>query len=134
LKQAHQDLTNDHSPATALHWGFVQRESPRDTIPGMSTPDHNTKLESSRFFQRLKAADASDKSSLETTVRMVLDNVASVTTTVRNHFHAYTLHDMTHLWNVVDIMEELIPEHVWDAPRSRPGRPTCSRGRPRTND
>jgi hypothetical protein len=78
----------------------------------MNSPDaHTLRLEQSRFFKRLLAAPNS--SELETTVRMVCENVAALTTTVSGHFHAYTLHDMRHLWNVIGIMEELIPEDVW---------------------
>jgi len=47
---------------------------------------------------------------------MICKNVDALTTTVSGHFHAYTLHDMTHLWNVIEIMEELIPEHIWETP------------------
>jgi hypothetical protein len=72
------------------------------------------KLEQYIFYQRLIAAPNS--SELKTTVRMICKNVDALTTTVSGHFHAYTLHDMTHLWNVIEIMEELIPEHIWETP------------------
>ncbi|MGZ0169195.1 MAG: HD domain-containing protein [Planctomycetales bacterium] len=79
-----------------------------------SSDAHTDRLEESRFFQRRQAA--ANSSELETTVRMVCKNIDALTTTVSGHFHAYTLHDMTHLWNVIGIMEELIPEQVWDTP------------------
>ena len=83
-------------------------------------------LEESRFFQRLRSARDRrdvDAAALETVVREVCSNVASVTTTVRDHFHAYTLHDMTHLWNVIGVMEELIPDEVWESEWEKPDDP-----------
>ena len=62
-------------------------------------------------------------SSLEATVKVVCSNVAAVTTRVVEHFGAYTLHDMTHLWNVVSVMEELIPDEVWETPWQQPSDP-----------
>ena len=80
---------------------------------------HLDTLQTKKFYQRMIAArdlPGVDVTTLETAVKLVCDNVAAVTTRVSDYFHAYTLHDMTHLWNVIDIMEELIPDDVWDQP------------------
>ena len=33
------------------------------------------------------------------------------------------MHDMTHLWNVIGLMEELIPPEVWESPWKQPSDP-----------
>ena len=85
-------------------------------------PDNDVllqQLHQSKFYQRLIAArdlPGVDVTALETTVKKVCEQVAAVTTRVSTYFHAYTLHDMSHLWNVIGIMEELIPDEVWETP------------------
>lgn len=74
------------------------------------------RLMKSRFYKRMIATRdlaGVDVLSLEAVVKLICENVAAVTTQVSTHFHAYTLHDMTHLWNVIGIMEELVPPTVW---------------------
>jgi len=87
---------------------------------------HLMRLEESKFYQRMVAArdlPGVDVNALETVVKLVCENVSDVTTRVTEHFGAYTLHDMTHLWNVIGIMEELIPHDVWKQPWKKPTAP-----------
>lgn len=73
------------------------------------------KLSDSQFYNRLKnAKGAEGTAELIHTVEKVWDLVSALTKEVSTDFRAYTLHDMTHLGNVIWIMEELIPKTVWE--------------------
>jgi len=74
----------------------------------------------SKFYQRLNQAGSAE---LVTLVDKVWALVAALTTEVSRDFRAYTFHDMTHLGNVIGIMEELIPEDAWEKPWKKPNDP-----------
>lgn len=68
----------------------------------------------SLFYERIEKSSHPTAKHLTTLIDKVWKQVADITKRVSQHFTAYTLHDMTHLGNVLYVMEELIPEDVWE--------------------
>lgn len=68
----------------------------------------------SLFYERIEKSSHPTAKHLTTLIDKVWKQVADITKRVSDHFTAYTLHDMTHLGNVLYVMEELIPEEVWE--------------------
>lgn len=72
-------------------------------------------LDDSKLFQQLKAAQTNDSTArdqLAGNVRWVVDHASIISDQIVRHLPQYTLHEGTHLFNVLSIMEELLPEQT----------------------
>ncbi len=74
-----------------------------------------SKLDESKLFNRLKGTQKSDdaaRNQLVGNVCWVVDNAKIISDQIVRRLPQYTLHNGTHLFNVLSIMEELLPEET----------------------
>lgn len=72
-------------------------------------------LPESRLYQRISAATASatpENTALLASVTQVVEQATWISDQVVRHMPQYTLHQKTHLFNVLRLMEELIPDET----------------------
>ncbi|MGZ0167146.1 MAG: HD domain-containing protein, partial [Planctomycetales bacterium] len=73
---------------------------------------HADSFEKSQFFKRLKelsdaAPDSTSLTNLCTATQRLLDSAEQISRQIVRYLPQFTLHDQTHLWNVLSFMEEL---------------------------
>lgn len=79
----------------------------------MATIRKFEQIEESKLFKHLKSARTNNDKScdqLAGNVREVIEQAKEITAQINRHMHQYTLHEGTHLWNVLSIMEALLPD------------------------
>jgi hypothetical protein len=78
-------------------------------------------LNDSKFFQRLCACD--DTAEYQALLKDLWSGVSATVTRICNEFGTYTLHDMTHIGNVIGLMEHFVPGDVWKKPWQKKDHP-----------
>ena len=74
-----------------------------------------SKLDESKLFDQLNKAETNDATArhqLAGNVRWVVDHAQIISDQIVRRLPQYTLHNGTHLFNVLSIMEELLPEET----------------------
>ncbi|MCB1781821.1 MAG: hypothetical protein KDJ34_17365, partial [Candidatus Competibacteraceae bacterium] len=72
-----------------------------------------SKIDESKLFEQLQSAPTNDpiaRGQLAGNVRWVVENAQIISGQIVRRLPQYTLHNGTHLFNVLAIMEELLPE------------------------
>ena len=80
-------------------------------MPNHQAP-HADSFGKSQFFQRLQKIAQGDTgntslANLCTATQRLLENADKISEQIVLHLPQFTLHDQTHLWNVLSFMEEL---------------------------
>ena len=74
-----------------------------------------SKLDESKLFEQLKQVQTDNltaRDQLAGNVRWVVENAQIISSRIVDRLPQYTLHDGTHLFNVLSIMEELLPDET----------------------